>query len=247
MIQYKSVIVMKENKFLAIYNDLLLQIRKGIFQPNDKLPSEHELSQQYETSRETIRKALNLLSEHGYIQKIKGKGSIVLDVGKYDFPVSGLVSFKELAQKMKKRVRTIVHELQVVKPDDYIRKYLDVTAKDEVWKVVRSREIEGEKIILDKDFLHRKFVPLLTHEICENSIYEYLENELKLKISFAKKEMFVDKITDEDRKYLDVDGYEHIVVVQNYVYLEDASLFQFTESRHRLDKFRFVDFARRTH
>lgn len=30
-----------------------------------------------------------------------------------------------------------------------------------------------------------------------------------------------------------------------YVYLEDASLLQYTESRHRLDKFRFVDFARR--
>lgn len=171
----------------------------------------------------------------------------MLDVGKYDFPVSGLVSFKELTQQMEKRVRTIVHELQLVKPDDDIRQYLEISAKDEVWKVVRAREIEGEKIILDKDFLHRKFVPSLTREICENSIYEYLENELKLKISFAKKEMFVDKVTDEDRKYLDVDGYEHIVVVQNYVYLEDASLFQFTESRHRLDKFRFVDFARRVH
>jgi len=247
MIQYMSVIAMRKNKFLTIYNDLSLQIRKGVFQPNDLLPSEHDLSEQYKTSRETIRKALNLLSEHGYIQKIKGKGSVVLDVGKYDFPVSGLVSFKELTQQMEKRVRTIVHELQLVKPDDDIRQYLEISAKDEVWKVVRAREIEGEKIILDKDFLHRKFVPSLTREICENSIYEYLENELKLKISFAKKEMFVDKVTDEDRKYLDVDGYEHIVVVQNYVYLEDASLFQFTESRHRLDKFRFVDFARRVH
>lgn len=247
MIQYKSVMRVKENKFLAIYNDLLLQIRKGTFQPNDKLPSENELSQRYQTSRETIRKALNLLSEHGYIQKIKGKGSIVLDVGKYDFPVSGLVSFKELAQKMKKPARTIVHELEVVKPDEYIRKHLGVPNKDEVWKVIRSREIEGEKIILDKDFFHRKFVPLLTRDICEDSIYEYIEKELKLKISFAKKEMFVDQVTDEDRKYLDLNGYEHVVVVKNFVYLEDASLFQFTESRHRLDKFRFVDFARRTH
>ena len=29
------------------------------------------------------------------------------------------------------------------------------------------------------------------------------------------------------------------------VYLEDTSLFQYTESRHRPDKFQFVDFARR--
>lgn len=39
----------------------------------------------------------------------------------------------------------------------------------------------------------------------------------------------------------------HVVVVRNYVYLEDTTLFQYTESRHRLDKFQFVDFARRSH
>ncbi|XLG13386.1 Trehalose operon transcriptional repressor [Bacillus velezensis] len=36
-----------------------------------------------------------------------------------------------------------------------------------------------------------------------------------------------------------------MAVVKNRVFLEDTSLFQYTESRHRLDKFRFVDFARR--
>jgi GntR family transcriptional regulator, trehalose operon transcriptional repressor len=236
---------MHENKYLSIYRDLVEKIRQGHWKPYDKLPSENELVERYNTSRETIRKALNLLSEHGYIQKMKGKGSIVLDVGKYDFPVSGLVSFKELAQNMKQPVKTIVHELEVIKPDPYLKQHLQVANKEEIWKVIRSREIEGERIILDKDFFHKKYVPILTREICEDSIYEYLEQRLKLKISFAKKEMFVDKVNDEDRKYLDLNGYDHVVVVKNFVYLDDATLFQYTESRHRLDKFRFVDFARR--
>jgi GntR family transcriptional regulator, trehalose operon transcriptional repressor len=238
---------MRENKYLSIYNDIVEQIRNSQLKPADKLPSENELVQHYNTSRETIRKALNLLSEHGYIQKIKGKGSIVLDVSKYDFPVSGLVSFKELAQKMRESSRTIVYELNLIKPDENLKQHLHVTNKDEVWKVIRAREIDGEKIILDKDFFNKKFVPHLTYEICQDSIYEYLENELQLKISFAKKEIFVDKATDEDKQYLDLKGYTHVVVVKNFVYLDDASLFQYTESRHRLDKFRFIDFARRSH
>jgi GntR family trehalose operon transcriptional repressor len=240
-----SVSEMHENKYLAIYHDLAGKIRQGHWKPYDKLPSEHELVEHYHTSRETIRKALNLLSEHGYIQKMKGKGSIVLDVGKYNFPVSGLVSFKELAQNMKQPVRTIVHELEIIKPDSYLKQQLQAAGRDEIWKVVRSREIEGERIILDKDFFLKKYVPTLTKEICEDSIYEYLEKKLKLNISFAKKEMFVDQVSEEDRKYLDLNGYDHVVVVKNFVYLNDATLFQYTESRHRLDKFRFVDFARR--
>lgn len=238
---------MSENKYLSIYNDLLSKIEKGIFKPGMKIPSENQLVEQYETSRETIRKALNLLSEHGYIQKIKGKGSIVLDVRKFDFPISGLISFKELAQKLGKPSRTIVEQLEVMKPDDMLKKHLHVTAREDIWKVVRVREIEGERIILDKDFFNKKFVPFLSKDICERSIYEYLEKELQLKISFAKKEFFVEECTDEDRMYLHVKQYTHVVVVRNYVYLDDASLFQYTESRHRLDKFRFVDFARRIH
>ncbi|NRD76761.1 trehalose operon repressor [Bacillus sp. BRMEA1] len=238
---------MSNNKYVTIYYDFVEKIQNGQLKSNAKLPSENELVEQYDTSRETIRKALTMLSQNGYIQKIRGKGSFVLDVGKFDFPISGLVSFKELAERMEKPWNTIVCEFDLIKPGDDVQQQLKVTSKDMVWKVVRSREMDGERIILDKDFFNKKFVPHLSREICSSSIYEYLENGLGLKISFAKKEIFVDEATDEDRRYLDLKQYDHIVVVKNYVYLEDASLFQYTESRHRLDKFRFVDFARRRH
>lgn len=235
------------NKYQIIFNTIVDQIKSGEIPPNSLLPSENELKDQYDTSRETIRKALNLLAQNGYIQKVRGKGSIVIDINKFDFPVSGLVSFKELADKMEKKPRTIVNELSLIfKPDAYIKQQLQLSGKDQVWKIVRTREIGGKKIILDKDYLAAKYVPSITEEICANSIYAYLENDLNLKISFAKKEIVVEEPTAEDRSFLDLDGFHNIVVIKNYVYLEDASLFQYTESRHRPDKFRFVDFARRT-
>jgi len=235
------------NKYLTIYNELVNEIKSRNIKAGSLLPSENELKDTYNTSRETIRKALNLLSQNGYIQKMKGKGSIVIDVNKFDFPVSGLVSFKELAEKMGEKPKTKVHELTVGKPDNYIKQQLQLTSKEQVWKVVRTREMGGENIILDRDFISRKFVPELTKEICEDSIYEYVENELNLSIGFAKKEITVVEPTEEDQELLDLDGFNNVVVIKNYVYLDNASLFQYTESRHRPDKFRFVDFARRTH
>ncbi|WP_312473116.1 trehalose operon repressor [Neobacillus sp.] len=234
------------NKYLTIYNNIVEQIKSGEILPQTLLPSENELKDQFDTSRETIRKALNLLSQNGYIQKVRGKGSIVIDISKFDFPVSGLVSFKELAKKMGSKPKTIVTELELIKPDVVIRKQLQLSSKDLVWKVIRTREMGGEKIILDKDFLYKKYVPNLTEEICADSIYQYLENELNLTISFAKKEIVVEEPSEEDRTLLDLEGFHNVVVIKNYVYLDDATLFQYTESRHRPDKFRFVDFARRT-
>lgn len=232
-------------KYLSIYHDLVQKINEAHWKASQMLPSENHLALHYEASRETIRKALDLLAQNGFIQKVRGKGSIILDQGKFDFPVSGIVSFKELAQNIKYPVKTIVNELSIVEADENIQSTLAVCPSEYVWKVVRTREIGDEKVILDKDYFNKKIVPDLSKAICENSIYEYLENDLQLQISYAQKEIVVEEPTEEDRELLDLDGHSNIVVIRSMVYLDDTSLFQYTESRHRPDKFKFVDFARR--
>lgn len=236
---------MMNNKFIRIYEDIAAHIRTGEIEAGSLLPSELDLSESYQTSRETIRKALKMLYEEGYIQKIQGKGSIVLDIRKIDFPISGLVSFKELAKKMGHRARTHVEDFEEQKVDQALFKTIHFGMGEEVWKIVRVRNVDGGRVILDKDYISQRLVPGLNKEICNDSIYEYIEDELGLSISFAKKEILVEEPTEEDRRLMDLEGFHNVVVVRSQVYLEDASPFQFTESRHRPDKFRFVDFARR--
>ncbi|MBU9719854.1 MULTISPECIES: trehalose operon repressor [Bacillaceae] len=235
------------NKYIQIYKDIVDDITKATYQPQTLLPSEHELMDKYGTSRETIRKALTLLAQNGFIQKVQGKGSIVLDTPRFDFPISGLVSFKELANQLGENHKTIVEKLELLPPTEDMKGILQIDSSEEmVWEVQRVREIDDEKIILDKDYIKSSKVEKLSREVCASSIYEYIEGELGLTISFAKKEITVEEPTKEDRNLLDLEGFSNVVVVKNYVYLEDASIFQYTESRHRPDKFRFVDFARRT-
>lgn len=47
--------------------------RKGI----NKLPSEQELCQRYQVSRQTVRLALSVLENEGLIEKRKGSGSYI--------------------------------------------------------------------------------------------------------------------------------------------------------------------------
>ena len=99
---------------------------------------------------------------------------------------------------------------------------------------------------MDTDYLNANIVPNITETVAADSLYNYIENELGLKISFARKEFTVVKATEEEKNLLDMHEYDLLVCVKSYTYLEDASLFQYTISKHRPDKFRFVDFARRT-
>jgi len=233
------------SKYIDIYNEIVSDIENGNLEADSKLQSEAQLMEKYSVSRDTIRKSLNLLEQNGYIQKLKGKGSFVLDINKFNFPVSGIRSFKELIESMGKEIITLVEELSLKAPSNKTKTKLELRDEDYVWKIVRVRKIDGERIILDKDYFNSKFVPTLTLEVCKDSLYNYIEGELGLKISYAKKEITVQQATEEDKKYLDLGRDNMVVVVKSYTYLEDRSLFQYTESRHRTDKFKFVDFARR--
>lgn len=145
-----------QRKYLTIFEDLTEKIKADVWPVSTMLPSENHLTEQYQTSRETIRKALDLLAQKGYIQKIQGKGSIVLESDKFQFPVSGIESYTELTKKLKWDSKTRVHEITYIDASHELRKRLSSNLLDSVWKVVRSREVNGEKIILDKDYFSEK-------------------------------------------------------------------------------------------
>ena len=114
-----------------------------------------------------------------------------------------------------------------------------------VWRIIRQRVVDGTASVLDIDYLDKKIVPNMTREIAEQSIYDYLENQLHLIIAYAQKEITIDQITNRDKLLLDIGAEHHVVSVKSKVYLANKHQFQFTESRHKLEKFRFVDFATR--
>ena len=64
------------------YKQLFKQIEKDILEERyavgDFLPSEHQLTEDYQVSRDTVRKALALLQEEGLIEKVRGQGSKVI-------------------------------------------------------------------------------------------------------------------------------------------------------------------------
>lgn len=110
------------------------------------------------------------------------------------------------------------------------------------------RQVDGQNVIYDYDYLNPDITGDIPDERLEHSLYDYLENDLKLPIAFANKEISVENVTDLDREHLDLrEEDNHLVVIRSAVYLDDAQYFQFSESRHRVDRFRFVDFSRRKH
>lgn len=233
------------SKYQEIENRIRAQIEDGTYPAGSKLPGEHELMELYGASRDTIRKSLSLLAQDGFIQKAKGIGSIVLSINRFEFPVNGVVSFKEIAATMGKTVETEVICCEKTHPDERMQKDLQMNSDEWIWLLQRVRKIDGEAVILDTDVLNAGICPGITREIAADSLYAYLEGKLGLKIAYAEKEITCQSATNQDYRWLDMKGFAMVVNVESFTYLDDARVFQYTSSRHRPDKFVFRDFARR--
>ena len=233
-------------KYDAIYQDLKDKIEAEIYATGSLLPSESALQDMYQASRDTVRKALRLLKDDGFIQSQKGKGSTVINRQEYVFPVSGVVSYAELAAQFHLQTRTVVLTNHFATLPAKSFKDVDPTVEVKQMRLLkRVRYLENEPDIIDIDYLDPKVVPPIPESVAKDSLYAYLEGPVGLTIAYATKEITVETATEEDQRYLKIPPSAVVVVVRSCSSLTDTTKFQYTESRHRADRVKFHDFARR--
>jgi GntR family transcriptional regulator len=69
-------------KYLEISKEIIAKIENGELNPGDKIPSENELIATYGVSNTTARKSLLEIENRGWVRRIKGKGTFVLNRSK---------------------------------------------------------------------------------------------------------------------------------------------------------------------
>ncbi|WP_232819523.1 trehalose operon repressor [Exiguobacterium sp. TNDT2] len=221
-------------------------MKTGEYAAESKLPSETELMHEYGASRGTVRKALDLLQEHGYVRKHHGKGVFVLRRDQIEFQFNGIVSFSEVyASLLGRSIQTSVVSFEDIEAPHWLVDRMDLEPGTRMYRIERVRNFDGENVILDVNYFVKDLVPGLTQEIAARSIYAYIEHELGLQISYAKRKIAAEDVTELDRSRLDLYDYEYVIVITNDTFLYEGRQFEYTESRHRLDKFQFSDVARR--
>ena len=99
---------MPKAKYDYIYRDLKEKIENEYYTYQEMLPSEHTLIQEYDCSRNTVRRAISELTSEGYVQPMHGKGvrNIYQPVEQTAFTVGGIESFKESAIRNRRKPLT---------------------------------------------------------------------------------------------------------------------------------------------
>lgn len=238
---------MPKSIYEDIYRDLKRKIENNVFAYQELLPSENTLIQTYHCSRNTLRRAVGRLVTDGYVQTMQGKGvrNIYQPVDQNAFTIGEIESFKESAARNGNRASTKVLLFTEITVNEKQALYTGFSPGTEVYYIQRLHYLNEIPLILNHNYFLKEVTPGLTKEIAEKSIYEYLEHTLHMTIVNSKRIMSVEKMTQIDETYLNMnaDDYNCMAVVSSQTYNSDGIMFEYTQSRHRPDYFRFYDNA----
>jgi len=238
---------MPKSIYENIYRDLKEKIENNFFSYQELLPSENTLIQTYSCSRNTLRRAVGLLVTDGYVQTIQGKGvrNIYRPAEQTAFTLGEVESFRESAIRNGRKPNTRVLLFTEFRVDKNLALKTGFSENAEIYYIQRLHYLDDQPLILNHNYFLKEAVPGLTREISENSIYNYLENELNMTIVNSKRIITVEKITEIDEKYLELNAkdYNCMAVVSSQTFNSSGVMFEYTQSRHRPDYFRFYDNA----
>lgn len=229
-------------KYEMIAEDIQNRIQTGEYHADEKLPQEMELCRQYEASRITIREALDLLVYRGLITRRRGAGTYVKAITGEKSDSEGFAKsqqFGDFSGDMKgRKVESEISEFSLLRVPGHVAEKLQVPDTAFVCYICRVRSVDGEPHVVEYTYMPTDFITGITEDVVRGSIYEYIEEKLKLKIKSAHRTVRADMPTEQERKWLGIgEASMPVLEVEQTAYLDDGRIFEYSKSRHRADRF----------
>lgn len=197
---------MNKNSIVPMYQQLAdtikQQILSGELKEADKLMTETKLVEYYNVSRITVRKAIDVLAEGGYVTKKQGIGTFVT-AKKLNRVISDKVlSFTQMCELEGKKASAEILSVDRVRPEPKVRKLLKLQKDEVALQIVRLRKCDGVAVMLEETFLPSKYSYVMEEDLT-GSICAMLRSH-GTEIVHATKKVEICYATERETQLLDV-------------------------------------------
>jgi GntR family transcriptional regulator len=225
-------------KYMEIYTDIRDKINKNKYELNEKLPDGDTLADFYHCSKITVKKALDILVKEGMIVRRRGSGSFVKGVSTNGGAIALGPNAGLFNTVGKQNITSKIILFSIEKPCLEVADKLGI--EDEyIYKIIRARLINQKPYSLEHTYMPLSIINGLEPKHLEDSIYNYIRDELKLKMHSAHVWIRGDKANNEDTSLLGVPDNSFMMEIEKLVQLDDGRVFEYSLTRHLHENFVF--------
>ncbi|WP_251548915.1 GntR family transcriptional regulator [Neobacillus muris] len=235
--------VLNHNSPIPLHHQLTEFIRKELLighlvDPSGKLPTEHELSEQFQVSRITVRSALKTLMDEGLLDRKRGSGTF-LKTNQSENWIGELKGFSETIEAMgNKPGARVIKSGETLNPSKKIIEHLRV---NEIWELRRLRFADGEPIAIEHSYFPKEIGQEIGKQNGLNDIltYQYLEQELHIKLHEGKQMISAVNATRDEAEMLNISEGEALLYMERLTISIEGSPIEFLQSVYRPDYFQY--------
>ncbi|MDN4526677.1 GntR family transcriptional regulator [Fictibacillus fluitans] len=226
-------------KYEVISSEMRQRIKERQYPADQPIPDEITLAKEFQCSRMTMKRGLDILVTEGLLYRKRGHGTFIVKSAFQNSRVN--VASNEslgLTNLLKDKVITsnvITFEVKFPNPEVAARLAIDISTP--VYDLVRLRLVDGEPYVIEKTFMPASLIPGLNDEVLQGSVYKYITHELGLTIAGSHRKIRACKSEELDQKHLFCKDDDPILEVEQVGYLNNGVPFEYSFSRHRYDKF----------
>jgi GntR family transcriptional regulator len=215
------------------------QIEEGSLKKNEKLPSENELSDTFEVSRVTVRRALQTLENEQLIYRCQGLGSFVSDHRTHQ-SFAQLKDFDEELAGSSLQASSKVISLRQEKVSEEVASYLNLKEDSVVVKLERIRLGNGQPIAYDITWLPVFYGQLIEgFDLEETTIFKVLENEFEISVEKGCYRLEATVANATLASHLDVEEDTPLLLINRISYTIGDKPIYFQKRFYRNDKIVF--------
>jgi len=216
---------------------LLSKIDNGIWEPNNKIPSEAKLCEKYDISRTVVRQALMELANEGHLYKEKARGVFVAGPKITNEMIRTISGFYEVMTSKGYDVKTKVLEIIKTKVNKKVADYLKIKTGEPAIKITRVRSVNNEKIVIVSSYINSKICPGLINEDLENkSLYKVLKENYKLEIVGGRRLVGATIASDLEASMLNIRKGAPLITLESINYLKDGRILEYFSALYRGDR-----------
>lgn len=225
---------MGDRIYQTIVTDLRARIEAQEFS-DLKLPDERSLAEHYHVSRSSIKRAMTVLADSGAIFKKQGSGTFINPLflkKKSLFNYSGPnVGITDSFQKDGQRPSIRVLSFEVVKAPAEVSEALFIQPEAFVYRFHRLRSFDAQPFMIEIGYLPIALIPNLTSKIVEKSLFNYLQDVRKQRVSKTYLTLSAEPSTPEDQRWLGLRPTEPVGVMAGTFFLDDGTPCEFSSMR----------------
>ena len=229
-------------KYKQIVSELEADLLSGKYNEVKKLPREEDLIEKYQVSRTTIRKAIAMLVNKGYVYQVQGSGIFIREASLQDYV--SLENLKGLTRDFPdKKIESKLINLMVINADEDLAKQMKCDVGTDIYFLERLRYVNEEPFAVEYTYLNKNVIPYMSEEIAHRSIYSFIINDLKLSIGFADKIIYADKLDSESAQLLQLSVNDPTLVIENTVFLTNGTVFEVSKVIHNYKNTKLLKLA----